>query len=187
MDIDQELKQQYINFENMGIDLISDIDDDNEELRTALYEMVEFIHNQYLPIIHYDTIMISPTEFMSSARTIYNLFCVDFYNVIIPNYLENINCLDIDQFDKYFDNTLNGEPQNVRTGFIKVLLNVCDKLKKLSTIDPTIKTNKGFSSLLTRYNSYAEIINFNESTDLVMNYFRPLFIKNKDNLIWRLA
>ena len=183
--VDNKIKSQYINFDNLGQNLLNNIAD---KYKIVIFQnLLNYVNSNYTAVINYDEAMISNKKLIEVGTYVYQFFVIDCYNTIIPNYLNSINCIDINQFDLYFKNTLNNDISNFKTSFIKIIIKIVDELLRLQNIDKTITKDKNYRELLNRYGFYTELVNYGESTGFIFNYFRPVFYKNQSEILWRIV
>ena len=96
------IKDQYIDFNNMGINLIDNID---SQYKSNIYaNMLDYINDNYMSIVDLDSSAILPQKLLETGNFIYNFLCVDFYNTILPNFLNHTNCNSLDGFDSLIQN-----------------------------------------------------------------------------------
>ena len=61
--------------------------------------MIEFVNENYLSIVDYDASSILPDKLIETGELVYNFLCIDCFNVIIPRFLMETNCLSLESFD----------------------------------------------------------------------------------------
>ena len=95
------LEKQYKDFENLGVDMLyknkSFFDDDTK--LTMFIPMVNYINDNYITIGEIDSLQASPSRMIIAGEYIYSFICVDNLISIIPAFIENIGCVDIQGFD----------------------------------------------------------------------------------------
>ena len=182
-ELEEPIIGQYINFESLGIDMIKTVP--REYLLHILPRLIDYVNDNYLSIIDYDTVVVSPNKAINIGRLIYSFICLDNYFNILPSYLKKIDCYNIDQFDKYYKNNLNGDPAVFKASYINTMKLVIDRLKKLQTLKSDVTHDKNYQNLLNKYIYYIELINFGESDRFIENYIRPVLIKHFDDILWR--
>jgi len=182
-ELNDKIKAQYIDFENMGRNLLEGVE---IKYMLPIYEdMLDFVIDSYLAITNQDDAMMVVEKRIEIGRRVYQFLCVDMYNTILPNYLTQINCISLEQFDLYFRSTLKGDASNFKTGIVKTIKRIVDELMKLQILDKNISTDKHYQSLVKRYGYYLEIVNYGDSNNFLFNFVRPMFMKNMEDIIWR--
>lgn len=180
----ERLKDQYIDLNNLGKDLISDID--VKYLPFLYSEMLEYVNDNYVSIINIDESQFSDNVLYEVGEYVYKFICIDCFNSTIPKYLDKIGCVSLDQFEIYFKTSLNDEVSNFKTSFIKIINETINELLKLQTIDKNVSSDINYKLLLKRYGFYSELINYGDSSDFLNNYFIPVLNKNQDDILWRM-
>ena len=179
------IKDQYINFNNMGINLIENID---KSFISDIYaNMLNYINDNYLSIVDLDSSIIFPQKLMETGNFIYNFTCVDCYNTIIPNFMNHMNCNSLDGFDSLIQNKFRGDYSLVKANLVKIIKNVVDELLKLQRIDTSVQKDETYQKLLFKFSYYMELVDFGDTERFVNNYIRPLLIKNLDQILWRIV
>ncbi|HQF37145.1 MAG TPA: hypothetical protein PLL26_05925 [Candidatus Dojkabacteria bacterium] len=178
------IKDQYINFNNLGINLIDNIDN---KYKPEIYaNMLNYINDNYLSIVDFDSSIILPPKLIETGNYIYNFICVDCYNTIIPNFLNYINCNNLDGFDSLIQNKFRGDYSLVKANLVKIIKNIVDELLKLQRIDTSVQKDEMYQKLLFKFTYYIELVDFGDTELFVNNYIRPLLIKNIDSILWRI-
>ncbi len=183
MELEEPIENQYKEFESLGADLTKEIP--QEYLRHIFGRLIEYVNENYLSIIDYDTAVVSPTKTIQIGHLVYSFICVDNYFNILPNYLKRIECYTIDQFDKYLKNKLENDHANFKASYITTIKSVVERLQNLQRLKGNVKTDKNYVHLLNKYTYYIQLVNFGESERFVYNYIRPLLIKHFDDILWR--
>jgi len=179
------IKEQYINFNNLGINLIDNLDITYKA--DIFANMLNYINDNYLSIVDLDSSIILPQKLIETGGYIYNFICVDCYNTIIPNFLNYTKCNTLDGFDSLIQNKFRGEYTLVKANLVKIIKNVIDELLKLQRIDTTVQKDESYQKLLFKFSYYMELIDFGDTEMFVNNYIRPLLIKNMDSILWRIV
>lgn len=178
------IEDQYVNFNNMGINFINDIDKDLHQ--DIFADMLEYINDNYLSIVDYDTTNILPQKLSEIGNIVYTFICVDCYNTIIPNFLNSTNCNDLDSFDLLIQNKYRGDYSLIKTNLVKIIKTIVDELLKLQRIDVSVQNDEIYQKLLSKFSYYVELVDFGDTERFVNNYIRPLLIKNMDSILWRM-
>ncbi len=178
------IKEQYINFENLGIDLMVNIKD---EFKQEIYaNMIEYVNENYLCIADYDAVLRLPQKLLETGDLIYNFICVDFYNTILPNFLILTNCISLENFDALIRNKYKNNYAVVKTHLVKTIKNIIEGLLKLQRIDPTIQGDESYKKMIMKYTYYMDITDFGDTERFINNYVRPLLVKNFNSILWRI-
>jgi len=88
--IREQIELQYINLQNLGIDYIEQHIIDNN----IYSDLIEFINESYVSIINIQTFFDNPVQLQVVGKSIYEIFCVDMINEIIPKLLKKFNLQD---------------------------------------------------------------------------------------------
>lgn len=178
------IKEQYINFNNLGINLIDNID---KSFKADIFaNMLNYINDNYLSIVDLDSSIILPQKLIETGNYIYNFICVDCYNTIIPNFLNYTNCNTLEGFDSLIQNKFRGDYTLVKANLVKIIKNVVDELLKLQRIDTSVQNDEMYQKLLFKFSYYMELADFGDTEKFINNYIRPLLIKNIDSILWRI-
>jgi len=179
------IKDQYIYFNNMGVDLICNID--KLFIPDIFYNMLEFVNETYLSITDYDTSIILPRRLLETGQLIYDFICIDCYNTIIPNFLNHINCDSLDTFEHVIQYKYKGDYALIKANLVKTIKTIIDELLKLQRIDSSVQADTMYQKLLFKYSYYMELVDFGDTEPFVNNYIKPLLLKNIDSILWRIA
>jgi len=178
------IKEQYINFENLGINLINNID---VKFKQDIFaNMINYINENYLSIGDYDATTILPIKLLETGEYIYNFICVDCYNTIIPNFLTMTNCMSLDSFDALIKNKYKGDYSIVKTNLVKTIKTIVEELMKLQRIDKSIQQDEIYQKMLMKYTYYIDLADFGNTEKFIESYFKPLLMKNFDSILWRI-
>jgi len=177
------IKDQYINFNNLGVDLISNI---NKRFIPDIYSnMLNYINGTYLSITDFDSATVLPMKMVEAGKHVYEFICIDCYNTIIPNFLNQMNCSSLESLDTLIQVKFRGDYSLVKVNLVKIIKNIIDELLNLQRIDLTVQSDVMYQRLLFRYSYYMELIDFGDTELFVNNYMKPLLIKNIDSILWR--
>jgi hypothetical protein len=175
---------QYINFNDLGINFIDNID---PRFKLDIYaNMLNYVNDNYLSIVDLDSAIIFPQKMIEIGNYIYNFICVDCYNTIIPNFLNYTNCNSIDSFDSLIQNKYRGDYTLIKANLVKIIKNIVDELLKLQRIDLSVQKDEAYQKLLFKFTYYMELVDFGDTEKFINNYIRPLLIKNIDSILWRI-
>lgn len=179
------IENQYIELDNLGINLLKEIDD--KDLKSeVLDELLQFANDNFISIAYMDQVNISRAKLNEIGELVYQFLCVDCYNTLIPNFLSTHDIYNIKQFDIYFKNNLKNDVSTFKASFAKTINSVINKLFNLSNIDKKIKADKTYNEILKKYGFYLELINYGDSDKFLFNYFRPVLSKHESDLTWRM-
>lgn len=183
LEFEEPIENQYKEFESLGADLSKEVP--QEQLRHIFARLIDYTNDNYLSIIDYDTVVVSPSKTIEIGKLVYSFICVDNYFNILPNYLKRIECFTIDQFDKYFKNKLDNDPAQFKASYISTIKTVVERLQNLQKLKSGVKTDRNYINLLNKYTYYIELVNFGDSDRFLYNYIRPILIKHFDDILWR--
>lgn len=181
--IEEPIKNQYMNFESLGVDFIKDIPDDY--LQIIFRNLIDYVNENYTAITEYDAITSSPQKLLQVGRYVYNFICIDAPFNILPNYLARIECFTTDQFDSYLKNRLNNDSSKFKASFISSIKSVLDRLNNLQKIKQTVTRDKNYQFLLTKYTYYIELVNYGDTDRFLYDYIKPVLYKNFAEIFWR--
>ncbi len=176
---------QYVNFNNLGINLINNVD--KAYTSDIFANMLDYVNDNYLSIVDFDSSIILPQKLIETGSAVYNFICVDCYNTVIPNFLNNTNCTTLDSFDSLIQYKFKGDYSLVKAHLVKIIKNVVDELLKLQRIDISVQKDEMYQKLLFKFTYYMELIDFGDTELFVNNYIRPLLAKNLDSILWRIV
>jgi len=174
-EIQQLLKNQYENLENMGSNLLEEVEP--KYLVPLFDEMIDFISSNYTAIINYDDAKISSNKTVEIGWLVYKFFVVDGPGTIIPNYMETNNISSVNELDLLLAKKFNNDISNFKTSLVKIIKSIIDQLQKLQLLDKTIIKNHNYQELLNRYGFYLELINYGDSLNFFENYMRRVVWK----------
>jgi len=179
------IEDQYKNFENMGINLLDNID--KLYISNILANMLDYVNSNYLSIVDLDSSIILPQKLLETGNHVYNFICVDCYNTIIPNFLNYMNCNSLESFDSLIQNKFRGDYSLVKANLVKIIKNIVDELLKLQRIDASVQNDEMYQKLLFKFSYYMELVDFGDTELFANSYIRPLLIKNIDSILWRIT
>lgn len=99
-ELENNLKNQYIELNNLGYNYLNGV---NEIYEETCINFIDYIHNNYIGINYIDQIKIDSRKLQYYTRSIYEILFVEFIHI-----LQNINIDDL-RFDvcKIYSNKLN--------------------------------------------------------------------------------
>jgi len=178
------ITNQYIEFENLGINLINDIKD-KKIRKIVLSEFINHFHENISPIIDFQKTQIDGDEDKLGLK-VYTFLCIDCYLTIIPKFLEGLNIYSINEFERYYYETLDADPSNFKANFVKSIQDLYKNIKNLESLDKTIKNDENYKKLVKKYEFYISLMNFGNINNFLNNYFRPVLSKNEVDIAWRI-
>ena len=184
--IQQIIKGQYEEFNNLGINMIDQIELKYQVI--IIDDFFEYVHKYYTPVINYDQAMITPNVKYIIGYKTYQFFSTDFYLTIFPSFLDGLNIKSSKQLYQYIEKQcIDGNYNLIKTDIIKCIKTIYDNVKKLENIDKNISNDKSFKELLNKYSFYIKLINFGDISNFINNFCLPMFEKNEDDIIWKLS
>lgn len=185
LSLEDTIKNQYVEFNNLGQNLLKDIEFQYKDI--ILQNLLEVVTHNYTALINYDETLISINKRIEVGTLVYEFFCIDCYNIIMPNFLNTSNIQSIESFDQFFKRTLKNDVTNFKTHIVRVVKSVVDELTKLQLLDKKILKDVNYQLLLKKYAFYIELVNFGDTGDLLFNYFKPVLSKNFADILWRIT
>ena len=180
--IEEKIKDQYINLNNLGFDYLKDISEDELKIN-VLNDLISFVNNNYTAVVGFDSVFTKDTKEM--GEYIYNFFCIDCYNMILPNLINQIKCYSYEEFERYYKDKLSYDSNLFKNKLILCIKSILDQVLKLSKIDNKITNDLSYKKLVKKYSYYIDLLDFGDASNLVSNYFNPLLIKHFDHILWR--
>lgn len=182
-EIETPIKNQYIEFESLGADLIKNIPD--KYLQIIFRNLIEYVNENYTAVTEYDAVVGSPHKLLQVGRYVYSFICADCPFMILPNYLNKIEAATIDQFDSYLRNRLGSDPAKFKASFAQSINSVLDKLQSLQKLRRAVAKDENYQLLMTKYTYYIELVNYGDTSRFLESYLRPVLYKNFPEIIWR--
>jgi len=177
------IKNQYINFQNLGVDLLKNIKDP-KILEYILNEFTQYVNDYITPITDiYDNTYDNSTL----KLRVYSFICIDCYLTITPSFLEAIKVFDYNSFESYYINVLKSDSSYFKANFVKIIKNIKTNIEKLKTLDESIKNDRNYQELLNKYTFYLQLMNFGNIENFLENYFKPMLSTNENDIIWRIS
>lgn len=184
LNLNELIESQYVDLDDLGHDKLYNITD---QYKLPIYEsMLEYINENYVSIINIDQTKISSLKRLEVGYYVYKFFCVDCFNIILPHYLSSIKCSNVYEFEGYFQNVLRNDSTRFKTNFIKSIIAILNNLKNLEKLDKSVLSDKNFIDLKTRIGYYIELVNYGDSSDLLINFLLPVLEKHEPEIIWRM-
>ncbi len=178
---EETITDQYIYLNNLGDNLLSNLD---EQSKTVIFKnMLEYINNHYTSIVDNDNLLTS--NLMLIGEYNYLFFCVDCPTMILPNYLNQIECYSNKEFRSIMKTKFKNESYLIKNSLILCIKSILDQFVKLSTLDSKIKDNDSYQNLIKKYSYYIDLIDFGEFDNFIENYLVKLFDKNFNDILWR--
>jgi hypothetical protein len=182
--VTNHIQSQYIDLDELGVDALKNID---SVYKLVVYEdMLHYINANYLSIYNLEDTEISKNKLDKIGNLVYRFIVIDFYNEILPDFLNKIKVFNIEDFIIYYTASLRNDPSNIKTNLIKVISNKIKDLRRLEALYVSVANDHRYRSILERYGYYIELINFGDSSNFVENYLKRLLEKHEDEIIYRL-
>jgi hypothetical protein len=180
------LKQQYINLDNLGIDLLENFNISNTDYKVEIYQnMLDYVNENYAAIVDFDAAMTSVQKLFEVGDYVYKFICVDCFNTVLPKFISSIDCIDISTFDSIIRTKFNYTYSTVKASLLKCVKSSSEELIKLQKIDPTVVNDAKYLRLVNRYSYYIELVDFGDTERFLNNYIRPVLSKNFAQILWR--
>lgn len=182
-ELEEPIKEQYINFNSMGVDLTKDIP---QLYLQAIYgNLIDFVNENYTAITEYDTVRISPQKVLEVGKYVYSFITNDAAFNILPNYLIKIDSFTMDQFESYIRHKLSNDSAKFKASFVSSIREVIDRLNGLQRIRQAVTKDKNYNYLLHKYMYYMELVNYGDSDRFLYNYITPVLRNNFEEILWR--
>ena len=182
-ELEEPVKNQYINFQSMGADLTKDIP---QLYLYAIYgNLIDFVNENYTAITEYDTIRISPQKVLEVGKYVYSFITNDAAFNILPNYLIKIDSFTTDQFESYIRHTLSNNSSKFKASFVNSIKEVIDRLNNLQKLRQAVMKDKNYRNILKKYMYYMELVNYGDSDRFLYNYIMPVLRTNFEEILWR--
>ena len=172
------IKKQYINFENLGSNLLTHITNPYKQL--ILDDLITFYNTNYSPLaieLHNSTDL---------GLKLYSFICIDFYNTILPSFLEHNNLNSYNEFDAYLRIKMKYDMDSIKSKFSKIINDIILKFNNLEKLDKFISKDKNFIDIINKYTFYQLLFNMTDMQLFLENYIVPTFIKNEEDTIWKI-
>jgi len=174
---------QLVDLNNLGQDMFKVLDLEDSIKWKILQDVIDYCRENYLNLIDVDFIQNS-TQLERIGLTVYNFLCVDGFNMILPNLIDQLKFQNIEQFDRIIIKK-SDNINFIKTQLLTNISDVVESLLKLQKIDHTISEDKSYKLLINRFGYYLELLDFSDSYKFVSNYIRPVLNKYFDQLMWR--
>lgn len=174
------IKEQYIKFENLGINKINDID--NNQVKLLIFkEFIWYCHNNYFPIPNYEDVYISAIKCFEMGALLYNFIIIDLYNMLIPNFFTSNKLISIGEFDDFVSISCKNDLVLFRESFNKSINEIIQKLKNVENMDKELKDNSNFQDLINKLISYNQILYFADLSQF-HSFIRLFILMNEENI-----
>lgn len=174
---------QLVDFNNLGQDMFKVLNMDDYIKHKILQDLIDYCRDNYLNLIDVDFIQNS-TQLEKIGLGVYSFLCVDCFNMILPNLIDQLRIQNVAQFDRVIIKKADNI-NYIKTQLLTNISDVVNNLLKLQKIDHTISTDESYKLLINRFGYYLELIDFSDSYKFVENYIRPVLNKYFDQLMWR--
>ena len=182
-ELEEPIKEQYINFESLGVDLTKDVP---QLYLYAIYgNLIDFVNENYTAITEYDTVRVSPQKVLEVGKYVYSFICTDAALNILPHYLIKIESYTVQQFESYIRNKLGNESSKFKSSFVNAINEVITRLTGLQKLRQAVTNDKNYQFILKKYVYYMELVNYGDSDQFLYNYIMPVLRKNFDEIFWR--
>lgn len=178
----ENIEDQYINLNNLGINLLNQIDE-NEIKLEIINELLDFVNYNYTSIINFESVFVNDTNEIGDF--IYQFFCIDCYSTLLPNYINQIKCFSNKEFEEILKIKFNGNQHLFKNSFILCIKSILDQMLKLSNLDKNIKYDTSYKNLIKKYSYYIDLLDFGTTDKFLYNYIIPLMNKHFDQILWR--
>lgn len=181
--VEDIIKGQYQEFTNLGINLINEID--LKYQRIILLDFYDYVNENYTNILDHG--ISTEKEKFEISKKVYQLICIDFYSTILPSFLEDMKIKSVIDLDLYIMTNIKQDYEKLKGDLIKSIQKIYNNIKKLESIDKTIKRDPQFKDIINKYNFYIKLLNFGDIFNFIHNYCIPLFSKNENDIIWKMS
>lgn len=183
---EDNLRNQYVNFIDMGYDCIRDIE--NDQIKLVLLQNLIDYADKYITVSKYEEIKDNDIETLKYGYIIYRFLCVDSYNIFIPNFLGSLSISSMSEFDR--DIRKNFPDYNdIKMFFVKIVNSTLEtflNLKKIVGKD-ILDSEKNYNIFLERLTIYKDLVMESDGQKFIENFLRPVINKNFEDLVWRIA
>lgn len=167
--LEEILIEQYQYLDHLGQNLIK-----NKVMNNNICEeLLIFVNDNYLPLIHIDTIFESSKQTEVIAEFTYEFICVDNVNIILPQ-LMNQNELK----DPFEICSINND--SLKEFLFNVIKIRCDGLRKINKLNSNMKIHREFIKWLF----YSDLVD-NQIDLFVENFINPVVDKYGQELYSR--
>jgi len=180
--LNNDIKDQYINFNNIGIDLLDSIEDE-EIKKIILDDLLNYVNENYTSIIGLESVFFKDT--LEMGTFVYHFFCIDYPTMILPNFINDIECFSIKEFEKAIKFKFNYKQDFFKASIITCVKNILDQILKLSNIDKKISNDESYKKLVKKYSFYIDMIDFGSAENLLYQYTVPILRKHFEEILWR--
>jgi len=138
-----QVELQYIYLKNLGIDYINQyIVDDN-----IYVDLIEFINDTYISIVNAQTFFDNAVQLQIVGKSIYEIFCVDMVNEIIPKLLKFLKLQDSTEIGLLSNSFIKNGLFNIGKTRLDILQKIYD-INKLDIIRYQIIKNGLFIDII---------------------------------------
>lgn len=186
--INEEIKDQYQNFENLGNNIIKENQnnlDDQDKIK-IFREMTDYVDNNIINIVDIESTDDEVSRQILEGNYIYEFICIDNISSLIPALMEILNISSLNDFDLLVNTKYLNNPASFKNDFMQTVDTTIQQLIKLQLISPTVKTDVQYNKLLAKYYYYKELVEYCDPDKFINNYIRPVISKYSSDLIWRL-
>jgi hypothetical protein len=170
-ELEDSLKSQYMEFENLGYNFMADYDQ-NALTPEILNDMIDYIDNSYLGIEYKYQISDGDRNTYTLGPMLYEILFVDMVKFILPSMMKEINTRDISDIKKL-------EPNGkFKFTILSVIKNTLEGLQKAREIGGS---NQKSANTVVKYSFCLDLFDA-DLEDFVENFIIPV-CNNNDTLI----
>jgi len=167
--LEEIIIEQYEFLERLGINLIND-----QIVDITIFEnILIFVNDNYLPIIHINTIFENSKQVGMIGTFVYEFICTDIINIILPQIMVKQDITD--PTDLYSINS-----DSLKEFFFNIITSRCDLLKSVNQISSNVTIYNEFIKWLF----YSDLID-NQIENFIENFLTPVIDKYDQELYSR--
>lgn len=152
------IEAQYINFQNLGVDLT-----DGTPVADEIFEdLLLFFDEQYIPIVNLDTIIDNPKYTQLFGKYVYQFLVVDLLKYILPR------VINMNKF-KSCTELLPIEIPALKEMLLQAIIARMTNLRNINSQS----SNPHFQNELLKYTFYVDLVD-NEISDFVSGFLHPM-------------
>lgn len=185
--INDKIRDQYQNFENLGTDYLTKSDLTQKQLLFIYEDFLDYVNDTFLPVISYDDLENSPKLTLSTGKYLYWFYIRELPNTILPNMFIHYNIETVEDFDKVILTKSDDNYQRLRIDFTLIISDIIKKINHLRTLDATIVKDRRYRELIYMYNFYLETVDNSGFDKFTKNYLIPVVHKEFINIMLKTA
>lgn len=186
--IDEMIRQQYREFDNLGVNLLEDYKNeltDDGKIR-IFNSMAQYVNERIIPYGDLENISGDPNRLLIAGDYLYQFICVDCVSVLIPALMENLGCTCLEDFDKIINMNYSSNIGKFKSDFLNIIQMTINQLLKLQKITENVKNDGNYQKLLGKYYYYQEIVDYGDSEMFLNSFIRPVLSKYAETIVWKL-